>query len=59
MVFWVLKVDGGLQGMLKSYMAGCMLCGLASIMFVSIGSLELLRTASYAGLSTDTVDVDC
>ena len=59
LVFVVLMNTGRLDWLLKSYLAGCALAGVAAIAFsIQADSLVAFRQASYAGLNPEELDVD-
>lgn len=58
-VFWVLEVNGRLEVLLKSYLAGCALSGLAAIaLLVETGDLNVIRLGTYGNLDYDAASVD-
>ena len=59
MAFWVLLDQGRLSVVLKTYVAGCVLCGLFSIAFcLETGGFEALRNAAYGSQDPDVFDID-
>jgi hypothetical protein len=59
MVFWVLQGNGRVGVLLKSYLVGCALSGLATIAFaVEAGGLQEVRQAAYIASDANTWDIN-